>query len=167
MDQRSRQRSSSGQVSRWLATYLRNHASAGRAGVDLFDRAARSQARRPWGPELAALATEVREDCDTLTGLLRTWGVRPDPFSTVALRLGERAGRFKPNGQLVRRSPLSDLIEVEAGMDAVHAKAGGWRALRAASLPPAPVDLDELLRRADDQVARLGELHGRVAASVL
>ena len=71
----------------------------------------------------------------------------------LALRAGERVGRLKPNGHLVRRAPLSDLVEVEAGLDAVHAKACGWQALRAAPGLDAAVVLDDLMRRAEDQLA--------------
>ncbi|GAA3572713.1 hypothetical protein GCM10022197_31830 [Microlunatus spumicola] len=153
--------------SRWLVIYLRNHEAAASAGTDLFARTSRSQADRPWGPALVGVAHDVAEDLRTLRGLMRTWGVRPDPVSGVALRFGERVGRLKPNGRVVRRSPLSDLVEVEAGLDAVHAKASGWQALRAARGDAVPVHLDELARRADDQLERMRALHATVAAAVL
>jgi len=113
------------------------------------------------------VAAVVAQDVATLRGLLRDWGVRPDAVGGLALRAGERLGRLKPNGQLVRRSPLSDLVEVEAGLDAVHAKACGWQALRAAHGSDTPVDLDELERRAEDQLSRMRAIHATVAAAVL
>ena len=103
-----------------LAIYLRNHEAAD-AGGDLFARMVRSQADRPWGPDLVAVAAEVAQDVATLHGLASDRGVRPATVSSLALRAGERVGRLKPNGRLVRRSPLADLVEVEAGLDAVHA----------------------------------------------
>jgi hypothetical protein len=153
--------------SRWLAIYLRNHEAAASAGTDLFVRMSRSQKDRPWGPVLLGVADDVAEDLGTLRGLMGTWRVRPDTVSSLTLRVGERVGRLKPNGRVVRRSPLSDLVEVEAGLDAVHAKASGWQALRAARGDAVPVDLDELARRADDQLARMKALHATVAAAVL
>jgi hypothetical protein len=152
---------------RWLTIYLRNHEAAASAGNDLFVRMSRSQAERAWGPTLRDVAGEVAEDLSTLRSLLTALGVRPDPLSSLALRAGERVGRLKPNGQLVRRSPLSDLVEVEAGTVAVHAKACGWQALRAAGVPVAPIDLDELSRRAESQLVRMHDVHARVAALVL
>jgi hypothetical protein len=151
---------------RLLARYLRDHASAAQAGVDLFERMASAQSRRPWGPQLVELADEVRDDLHVLLRLLRDRGVATDPWLTLAFRVGERVGRLKPNGRLVRRSPLSDLIEVEAGMDAVHAKLAGWRALRSASLHTS-VDLAGLEGRAQDQLDRLRPIHRRVADAVL
>ncbi len=153
--------------SRWLAIYLRNHEAAASAGGDLFARMARSQRDRPWGPTVVDVAAEVAEDVRTLRDLLRVSGVRTGVMSSLALRAGERVGRLKPNGRLTSRSPLSDLVEVEAGVDALHAKACGWQALRTAYGSDAPVDLDELSRRAEDQLARMRAVHTTVAAAVL
>lgn len=154
-------------ASRMLAIYLRNHAAAARGGADLFQRMGESQARRPWGWELEQVGAEVLEDLHALRRIMHDWGVPADPWATLAVRVGERVGRLKPNGRVVRRSPLSDLIEVEAGLDAVHAKAAGWQVLRTASAPPTTVDLEELARRAADQVARLETVHTTVAAATL
>ena len=107
------------------------------------------------------------QDLRSLRALLRGWDVRPDPWSSLVVRTGERVGRLKPNGRVVRRSPLSDLVEVEAGLDAVHAKAAGWEVLRVAPTPPPAVDLDELARRAADQLDRLARVHSDVAAATL
>jgi len=156
-----------GPPSRWLTIYLQNHEAAAGAGTDLFARMSRSQRGRPWGPAVVDVAEEVAQDLQTLRGLLRSSGVRPDTVSSLALRAGERVGRLKPNGRIVRRSPLSDLVEVEAGLDAVQAKATGWAALRVAYRSDPPIDLDELTRRADDQIARMRSVHARVTAAVL
>lgn len=163
----SRDDGATGRPSQALTIYLRNHESAASAGADLFARMSRSQADRAWGPTLVEVAAEVMEDVATLRGLLRDCGVRPDVLSSLALRTGERLGRLKPNGHLLSRAPLSDLVEVEAGLDAVHAKACGWQALLAAPGPSLPVDLDELSRRAEDQLTRLRTVHATVAATVL
>ena len=86
-----------------------------------------------------------------------------------ALRLAERVGRLKPNGRLLRRAPLSDLIEIEGLLDAVHAKAAGWRALAAAQQDKwsDSIGVDVLIQRAKGQVDRLAAIHQSVAADVL
>ncbi len=150
-----------------LVIYLRDHEAAAVAGNDLFARMARAQTDRTWGPTLAAVAAEVADDLTALQGLLRDRGVRRDRLAGLALRAGERIGRLKLNGRLVRRAPLSDLLEVEAGLDAVHAKACGWHALRAAYGSTLPIDVVELARRADDQLERMRAVHATVAAVVL
>jgi hypothetical protein len=151
-----------------LEIYLQNHEAAAQAGRDLFRRTAASQRDRPYGAELRALADDIEADLDRLRALMRAAGCRPNPALAVALRLGERLGRLKPNGRLLRRSPLTDLIEVEALHDAVQAKRAGWIALTAAE--PDRLDaaeLDDLRHRADDQIERLLAVHRGVAARVL
>ena len=149
--------------------YLQNHEAAARAGHDLFRRSAANQRTRPYGDELAALADDVGDDLAELRSLMREAGFRANPVLGVALRLGERLGRLKPNGRILTRAPLSDLIEVEALLDAVNAKRAGWIALTAA----APLDrvdsaqIETLKVRADDQIARLEAIHSSVAERVL
>jgi hypothetical protein len=76
--------------------------------------------------------------------------------------------RLKPNGRVLRRSPLSDLIEIEGLVDAVTAKRSGWLALAAARLPADVADqVAQLITRADGQLARLAPIHATVAATVL
>ena len=133
-----------------LAIYLRNHEAAARASFDLFQRVARSQRSGPYGSTLAALRDDVGRDLTSLQGLMRDLGVAPDPLLGVGLRLGERLGRLKPNGGLVRRQPLTDLVEIEALADAVHAKLAGWRALAAAHVGDQQ-RVAEVVRRSEDR----------------
>ncbi|RCK69967.1 hypothetical protein DT076_08125 [Desertihabitans brevis] len=151
-----------------LVTYLRNHEAAAGAGRDLFHRAAASHRERPWGADVERLAGDVDSDIEALRQILREVGASPDHLSRTALQLGERVGRLKPNGRVLRRSALSDLVEVEGMLDAVQAKAEGWRALVAAGLSRVgDVDVEALLQRAEDQRERLRGIHARVAAEVL
>jgi hypothetical protein len=151
-----------------LAIYLRNHEAAGQAGRDLFRRTAANQRDRPYAGELAELSTEVEEDLETLRAVMRAVRVSPDPVQGLALRLGERIGRLKPNGALLRRAPLSDLIEIEGLLNAVRAKAAGWQAL---TQVPAPdwsetADTQLLYERALDQAERLTAIHRAASAHV-
>ena len=148
-----------------LAIYLRNHEAGAMAGRDLFRRTAANQHDRPYAAELAELAAEVEEDFQALHEIMRAARVTPDLVLGLAMRLGERVGRLKPNGHLLRRAPLSDLIEVEALVVAVRGKAAGWQAL---STVPEPewaevADTQVLYERALDQAERLNEIH-RTAA---
>ena len=152
-------------MSKPIAVYLRNHEAAARGGVDHFRRIARTQRSRPWVEELTDLHAEVREDLDGLQRLMRELRIRPDPVTGTGtvMRLAEKFGRTKLNGRLISRSPLSDLIEIEAAQDAVHAKSAGWRALISAELHPTSVDLEDLLVRADRQRDRLIDVHAKAA----
>jgi hypothetical protein len=151
-----------------LAIYLRNHQAASMGGRDLFRRTVANQRDRPYAAELADLAAEVEEDVQTLRDIMRAARVTPDLVLGLTMRLGERVGRLKPNGHLLRRAPLSDLIEVEALVIAVRGKAAGWQAL---STVPAPAwaevaDTQVLYERALDQAERLSEIHRSVASRV-
>lgn len=150
-----------------LAIYLRNHEAAAQAGHDLFQRVARSHRRQPYGVDLTRLAAEVEADLRSLRRILRRHHVLPDARLGLALRAGERLGRLKPNGSLLQRAPLTDLIEIEGLLDAVRAKAAGWQALAAAGTPPESVEFETLLDRANSQASELVEIHRRVAAQVL
>jgi hypothetical protein len=114
-------------------------------------------------------ALEVEADLKALRNIMRGHGVQPDPMLAVVLRIGERLARLKPNGHLVQRSPLSDLIEIEGMLDAVRAKAAGWQALTALHnrQPAATVGLDDLIHRVTSQTQRLATIHVAVAADVL
>jgi hypothetical protein len=152
-----------------LEIYLQNHEAAAQAGSDLFRRTAANQRNRQYGDELRALAAEVEEDHRRLRAIMNKVGVRPNVPFGLALRLGERIGRLKPNGRLIRRAPLSDLIEIEGLLDAVAAKRVGWQALARLESTSGidPGEIDELTIRADDQLSQLTALHARASTKTL
>lgn len=147
---------------------LRNHQAGGTATVDLFRRAVKAQAGRPYAAQLRQLADEAREDLDFNESVMRRLGVRPSAAQVAATRISERVGRLKPNGALVRRAPLSDLVELEGLIAAVHVKMAGWQAAVASGALTADetTRLDELHVRAQSQAARLTELHRQAATAV-
>jgi hypothetical protein len=72
---------------------------------------------------------------------------------------GEKVARLKPNERVTKRSPLSDVLELEALVLAVQGKALGWRMLL--EVQDRRIDrqlLDELLMRAVNQRDELEEL---------
>ena len=74
----------------------------------------------------------------------------------------EVVGRLKPNGRLLSRSPLTDVLELEALRDAVAGKSAGWQVLRAVADSDPRLDtvlLDELYERAERQRGELEVLH--------
>lgn len=148
-------------TSPWLLIYLRNHEAAARGGCDLFARAVKSQTDRDRVFTLKVLRDQVRADLGFLRALMRDHGVRPNLAMGATAQIAERIGRLKPNGRALRRSPLSDLMEIEALVDAVAAKRTGWQALETAGIgsPPNVPSMAELCRRADEQLAQLNALH--------
>ena len=148
---------------------LRNHQAGGRAAVDLFRRAAKAQRKRPYAAQLAQLAAEAREDLDFNERVMGRLGVPPSPLQVTALRLGERIGRLKPNGHLLSRAPLSDVIELEGLIATVHVKVAGWQAAQVANrLEESELaEVERLITRARTQAERLTEMHRSAAAYAL
>lgn len=152
-----------------FAILLRNHQAGGRAAVDLFTRAAVAQRDRSYGAELDRLTREAREDLGFNERVMRRLGVPPFRSLVIAARLGERLGRLKPNGHLVRRAPLSDVIELEALIATVHVKVAGWQAAQVAGVLEEGelAELEGLVERGRTQADRLTEMHRSAAARVL
>jgi hypothetical protein len=153
-----------------LEVYLNDHLTGAYGGAALARRMARSHADSRRAEELRNLARDVEQDRDRLVRIMHHLGVPVRRYRTWLGLAGERAGRLKPNGTLVRRSPLSDLIELETMRTGVEGKAALWRALRAlADNDPRldPADLDRLAARAVTQARTLDRWHQAISADVL
>jgi hypothetical protein len=145
-----------------LAIYLQDHLAAATGGLELFKRAAKSQLDPQRKTALARLAGEIGADRDTLTGLMDQLGVARPPLRVAAGWVAEKVGRLKPNGTLLRRSPLSDVIELEAMRAGVAAKMDLWLLLQRLSTTDERLqatDFERLLGRARSQYDELDELH--------
>jgi len=154
-----------------LNLYLIDHLTAATGGLRLAERTrdAHDDGSDPeLHTQLQALTEEIREDRAELRRIVSLAGATPDPVKLVAAVAGELVGRLKLNGRLVRRSPLSSVVELEGLTIAIRGKRCGWTALDALNDPRfADVDFDELIRRADDQYERVDAARRRVAVSVL
>ncbi|MFF4648592.1 hypothetical protein [Streptomyces sp. NPDC001380] len=153
-----------------LAVYLNDHLTGSAAGVELARRMARVHAGTAVGPDLARLAAEIEEDQGALTDLMRALGVPVRRHRILLGLAGERAGRLKPNGRIVRRSPLSTVTELEAMRLGVLGKLQCWRVLRhrAERDPRVPAArLDTLQERAEQQAGLLEDLRLRAADRLL
>jgi hypothetical protein len=148
-----------------LSVYLNDHLAAASGGLDLFRRAAGSH-DGPAGQELARMRDEVAADRESLRSIMGRLGVNENRALALLGRLGEKAGRLKPNGYIVRRAPLADVIELEALRAGVLGKLCLWQVLRAALTHDDRVPVTEvetLIERAEDQQARLYRLHLQAA----
>ncbi len=145
-----------------LAIYLQDHLTAATAGLELFRRAAKSQTDAERRAALARLAAEIDKDRDTVIRLMDRLDVPRPTYRVVAGWAVEKVGRLKPNGTLLRRSPLSDVLELEAMRSGVAAKIDLWQLLKRLSSTDQRLqatDFDQLLQRATSQHDELGELH--------
>ncbi|MGW4894080.1 hypothetical protein ACWEQL_17680 [Kitasatospora sp. NPDC004240] len=154
---------------RLLAIYLNDHLAGAYGGAALARRIAREHPDGPGADDLRTLAREITEDRDELVDLMRSFGVRPRWHRQLLGAAAERVGRLKLNGRLVRRSPLSDLLELEAMRTGVQGKTALWKTLRAAAPDGDPLHtrLWRLASRAERQAGILDARQAEAAARVL
>jgi hypothetical protein len=149
-----------------LGTYLQDHYAGSSAGIELFRRAAQQQSDPVARTELTTMVEEVENDRRALERFLAAVGKKPDPVKNAGAWVAEKLSRLKPNGELLHRSPLSDVIELEGLRLGVEGKAAGWRVLRRLAEDEYLFDqseLDRLLSSATSQIDRLEKL--RMAAT--
>ena len=153
---------------RYLAIYLRDHRAGAEAGVRLAERC-RDQASDPTtAAELSRIVGEIDEDRRNLATIMAGLDVEPSTVKQIAGMAAERLGRLKLNGRVVRTSPLSELVQLEALVGAVSVKRELWSTLQTMAVGPTREDLEleRLIARADDQRARLQSLHERTARRI-
>ncbi|GAA2077867.1 hypothetical protein [Actinomadura alba] len=153
-----------------IGVYLNDHLAGSTAGVELVRRAARSQRHWVGGQVLERIAAEIAEDRAELIAMMRALGVPVRRYKVCAGWAVEKLGRVKVNRRLVRRSPLSDVIELEALRLGIEGKQAGWRVLRMLAdtddrLDPAR--LDRLIGRARGQAETVEDLRVRAAERLL
>jgi hypothetical protein len=149
----------------FLRIYLDDHVAGATAGMKRAERLAEAEAESADGPALARFATDVATDREALLALMEVLGAEPSRLKSGMAAVGEKLGALKPNGRAVERSPLTTVVELEAMQMAVRGKRSLWETLREIVPATCPIDVDDLIARADDQLAVLAGLHaGRVAA---
>ncbi|MFD9722996.1 hypothetical protein [Streptomyces sp. NPDC059072] len=152
-----------------LELYLNDHLAGAGAGTALLKRAAKSHSGKPFGPQLERLAREVAQDREYLKEIMRSLDVSERRSRAALGRLGEKAGRLKLNGRVFSRSPLSDVIELEAMRLGVQGKRSCWLTLHSLAESDDRIDaarLAWLLERAEEQAEILEELRTRCAVRV-
>ena len=152
-----------------LGIYLNDHLAGATAGTELARRLASSPQEPEVRAELRQLADEVAQDRAELLRITKDLGFRVRRYKARAGLLAERVGRLKSNGRLIRRSPLSTLLELEMLRLGVEGKAAGWRTLLQLSADVGKIDrarLEELLTRAGRQAEVLESLRERAARNL-
>jgi hypothetical protein len=112
-----------------LGIYLNDHLASATLAVELARRAAHSRRGKPTGETLEWVAGQLDEDRTSLVQLLKTLDVPVRQYKVLAARAAELIGRLKPNGHLLSRSPLSDVVEAEGLRLAIDANAACWATL--------------------------------------
>lgn len=150
-----------------LSIYLHDHLAGSTLGVELVRRTRRENEGTHYGAFLADLERQIREDRDTLLKIMRRLDTGRDELKEALAWTGEKLGRLKFNGRISGYAPLSRVVELEGLMASVHGKLALWRALRELAPRHPKLDLgelEELIRRAEEQLDRLHEHHSQAVA---
>jgi hypothetical protein len=148
-----------------LAIYLSDHLAGATAGSQRMRRLAEHERRAADGATLAAIATEIDEDRQTLITILEAANVSPRWYKAAAAWLAEQAGLLKTNGRLLRRSPLTSVVELELMRMGVTGKLALWESLMHTQLRDR-FDFDSLIERANKQLQGLRSAHDARASIV-
>lgn len=150
-----------------LGIYLNDHLAGSTVGVDRARALAEAEQDTALGADMGPLADEIAEDRSSLLEIMRRLDVPVRRYKVVAGHLAEKAGRLKPNGRLLQRSPLTSLVELEVLRAGVTGKAALWETLRRLTDEEERLDadrLDTLLERAHGQLSTLERLHAQQTA---
>ena len=152
----------------YLAIYLNDHLGGATAGSQLARRSWASNKGTALGKFLDRLSDEIDADLESLREIMAALGVGEDRLKRLGGWSAEKLGRLKLNGNLLSPSPLSKLTELEGLYVGVAGKLSMWESLRASGDERlADVDLERLISRARDQLARIERQRAEVAAEVL
>lgn len=114
---------------RLLRAYIADHLQLHRAARELALRLRRREPEGDLTTLLDEVAVELRRQEGLAGALLRQLGAGP-PWVRLALgTLSERIGRLKPNGRIVRPSPLAPVFELQVLQSLLEMSARCWRAL--------------------------------------
>lgn len=152
---------------RLLGIYLNDHLAGSAVGRSLAGRISKSHGSEAARREGARLVSEIDDERRALVAMVGRLGLRPKRARQMAAPLLERLGRLKLNGSLLKRSPLSDLVELEGMSLGVNGKLRMWQALRVIAPSEGALDeaeLDRYIGQAEAQIARLDALRLDAAA---
>ncbi|MGH3426331.1 MAG: hypothetical protein ACRD3Q_12525 [Terriglobales bacterium] len=152
-----------------LGIYLNDHVAGAYGGMELARRIARTHRACADGQDFQRLAADIAADRSELLGIMSRLGVKRQRYKSYSAWLAEKLGRLKLNGSLMRRSPLSTLLEFEALVLGVHGKAALWRTLRLIAEVDDRLDqvqLHRLAQRAGEQTQLLEQWRVRAAETL-
>ncbi|MCT1434101.1 hypothetical protein [Dietzia maris] len=145
-----------------LHTYMQDHHAGAAAGIDLFRRVAEDHDDPETRKVVSRIGDETVDDLRSLEELMTLAGTSPSMLKDLPAKAAEKFGQLKPNRRAAERSPLSDLVELEALTLAVTGKTLGFKALLDIDDPRLPQPtLEKLVERAEQHGRELEKLRLR------
>ena len=146
-----------------VRTYINDHITGASAVSQRVERMSRNPDAGDDAPALARLARELQEERRVHEATARDLGFTLSRWKHLGAAVAERVARLKPNGRLVRRSPLSLVLELEILRSGLEGKRLGWTTLRehADALGLDPARLDALVERSRAQADLVEDISAR------
>jgi hypothetical protein len=152
-----------------LGIYCNDHLASATGGVELVSRMVGVHKGGPYEARLRTLLDELHEERSALRSMMAALDIPVRQYKQLATWVGEKLTRFKLNGHLISRSPLSDVIEFEFISTAVLGKRAGFETLREQADVDSRLDaalLDRLIAQANRQHEWLTEARREIAGRV-
>ncbi len=151
-----------------LGIYINDHLAGAAGGVSLAKRAAQNATDEERSAMWQGIAGEIEEDRQVLGHIRNLVGAQPNRVKYMLARVGERLGRLKTNGYIVKSSDLGQMLELEMMLLGVTGKLCLWEALSRLEDPRLEeIDLDRLIERAEAQRSRLEQYRISIAPAAL
>jgi hypothetical protein len=149
-----------------LATYLNDHLAGAAAGSNLARSIASANVGTAQEAPTRQLAEQIDEDRQKLLEIIDQLGISRQAIKEAVGLLSEKVSKLKLSAM---GSPgLAQFLRLEALIAGVTAKRQLWRTLKKLDLEaPTSDEIDELVRRADGQLAALERLHEESGQEVL
>lgn len=141
---------------RLLRAYLADHLQVLRSARELARRIRRREDHDDRCALLDEVLSELARQETVAIAFLRQLGAGPPGLRLTLGAFAERVGRLKPNGRLLRPSPLALVFELEVLESLLEMSARCWRALAHADV----VAGDIVIPRADSAEALAPRLEG-------
>jgi hypothetical protein len=141
-----------------MDVYLNDHLGGATLGANLAGQIADHAEGTPLADVMTRLQAEIEEDRETLVDLMERMDVKRNPVKQATGWLAEAASRVKFSGASSGEADHGIFMALESMALGVQGKLSLWRALREvhAEHPPlAPIDLDGLIARGEEQYATL------------
>jgi hypothetical protein len=151
---------------RVVRVYLGDHLAVMHGGAALAARMLDAPDHHEAAGLIAEVARELEAGCATIRAFLGQLGGSPPRLKMLAVGTAERIGRIKMNGRVARRSPLSEVLELEALRGVVGTAGAFWAAVARAGFA-SPASVAGHADRCADLGPRVEEARLAAAARVL
>jgi hypothetical protein len=139
-----------------LDSYLNDHLAGSISALELIAHWVEAHKGEPLGNFFVEIEREIKADQETLRDVMRALGIEESKLRQAGAWAAEKVGRARLIIAGDEAGSLGLVLTLEGLMMGVTGKKMLWAALAAAKLPALnKYDLDQLRRRAEQQVERI------------